>query len=167
MAVKAAGFERHTFVMPPMYFQNFHNMMAPQTLPNGGRGLAVPIDPALRVIHAGDATEVGRPVAAAFAAGDILPDGSRLAPCGGVYSCNDFVGTLNAQGHKLQILQVPPAVYDGFFPGSHVLREMFEYFAEYTYFGPEHQRYITAADTLVPGGFTNFSDWASEHMKAG
>ena len=166
-AVKAAGFERHTFVMPPMYFQNFLTMMAPQTLPNGGRGWAVPIDLTARVMHAGDATEVGRPIAAAFAAGDQLPDGSRLAPCGGIYSVNDFVGTLNAQGHKFQALQVPPAVYDGFFPGAHELREMFEYFAECTYFGPEHQRYITAADTLVPGGFTNFSDWASEHMKAG
>jgi hypothetical protein len=43
---------------------------------------------------------------------------------------------------------------------------MFQYFAEFTYFGPEHQRYIAAADALVPGGFTNFADWAREHMKA-
>ena len=99
--------------MAPMYFQNFLTMMAPQPLPNGGRGWAVPIDPAARVMHAGDVTEVGRAVAAALAAGDQLPDGSYLGVCGGVYSFNDFVGTLNAQGHKLQVLQVPPAVYDG------------------------------------------------------
>ena len=36
-AVKAAGFARHTFVMAPMYFQNFLTMMAPQPLPNGSR----------------------------------------------------------------------------------------------------------------------------------
>jgi uncharacterized protein YbjT (DUF2867 family) len=112
-AVKAAGFARHTFVMAPMYFQNFLSMMAPGPLPNGGRGWAVPIDPAARVIHAGDVAEVGRAVAAAFAAGDQLSDGSYLGVCGGVYSFDDFVGTLNAQGHKLQVLQVPPAVYDG------------------------------------------------------
>ena len=92
--------------MAPMYFQNFLTMMAPQPLPNGGSGWAVPIDPAARVMHAGDVTEVGRAVAAALAAGDQIPDGSYLGVCGGVYSFNDFVGTLNAQGHKLQVLQV-------------------------------------------------------------
>ena len=115
-------------------------------------------------MHAGDVTEVGRAVAAAV--GDHLPDGSYLGVCGGVYSFNDFVGTLNAQGHKLQVLQVPPAAYDGFYPGAHEMREMFQYFAEHTYFGPEHERYIAAANALVPSGFTNFADWARAHMKA-
>ena len=164
--VKAAGFARHTFVMAPMYFQNFLTMMAPGPLPNGGRGWAVPIDPAERVIHAGDVTEVGRAVAAAFASGEQLPDGSYLGVCGGLYSFNDFVATLNAQGHKLQVMHVPPAVYDGFYPGAHEVREMFQYFAEQTYFGPEQQWYIAAANALVPGGFTNFADWARAHMKA-
>ena len=165
-AVKAAGFARHTFVMAPMYFQNFLTMMAPQPLPNGGRGWAVPIDPAARVMHSGDVTEVGRAVAAAFAAGDQIPDGTYLGVCAGVYSFSDFVGTLNAQGHKLQVLQVPPAAYDGFYPGAYEMREMFQYFAEHTYFGPEHERYIAAANALVPGGFTNFADWARAHIKA-
>ncbi|HET6923180.1 MAG TPA: NmrA family NAD(P)-binding protein [Anaeromyxobacteraceae bacterium] len=165
-AVEAAGFARHTFAMAPMYFQNFLGMMAPQPLPNGGRGWAVPIDPGARVMHAGDVAEVGRAVAAAFAAGDQLPDGSTLGVCGGVYSFDDFVGTLNAQGHDLQVLQVPPAAYDGFYPGAHEMREMFQYFAEHTYFGPGHERYVAAANALVPGGFTSFADWARAHMKA-
>jgi uncharacterized protein YbjT (DUF2867 family) len=165
--VKAAGFARHTFVMAPMYFQNFLTMLAPQPLPNGGLGWAVPIDPAARVIHAGDVTDVGRAVAAAFEAGDQLSDGSYLGVCGGIYSFNDFVGTLNAQGHKLQVLQVPPAAYDGFYPGAPEVREMFQYFAEQTYFGPERERYIAAASALVPGGFTSFADWARAHMKSG
>jgi uncharacterized protein YbjT (DUF2867 family) len=165
-AVKAAGFARHTFVMAPMFFQNFLTMMTPGPLPNGGHGWAVPIDPAARVIHAGDVTEVGRAVAAAFAAGDQLPAGSYLGVCGGVYSFNDFVGTLNSQGHNLQVLQVPPAVYDSFYPGAPEVREMFQYFAEQTYFGREHLRYIAAANALVPAGFTSFADWARAHMKA-
>ena len=164
--VEAADFARHTFVMAPMYFQNFFTMMAPQSLPNGGHGWAVPIDPAPRVMHSVDVTEVGRAVAAAFAAGDRLPDGSYLGVCGGLYSFNNFVSTLNAQGHKLQVLQVSPATYDGFYPGAHEIREMFQYFAECTYFGPEHERYIAAANALVPGGCTNFAAWARTHMKA-
>ena len=124
--VEAAGFARHTFVQAPMYFQNFLTMMAPQPLPSGGRGWAVPMDPTLRVIHAGDATEVGRAVGAAFSAGDALPSGSYLAVCGGVYSWNDFVITLNGLGHDLQVLQVPPEVYDGFYAGAIEMREMFQ-----------------------------------------
>ena len=164
--VQAAGFARHTFVQAPMYFQNFLTMMGPQPLPNGGRGWAVPMDPAARVMHAGDVTEVGRVVAAAFGAGDKLPDGSYLAVCGGVYSWNDFVETLNAQGHELQVLQVPPEVYDGFYPGAHEMREMFQYFAEHTYFGPDRETRIAAANALVPGRFTDFASWARVHMKA-
>jgi len=85
-AVEAAMFPRHTFVQAPFYFQNFLGTLAPQPLPNGRRGWAVPMDPAARVIHAGDVTDVGRAVAAAFAAGDRLRDGSYLAVCGAIYS---------------------------------------------------------------------------------
>src|SRR6267143_2351983 len=49
------------------------------------------VDPAARVIHAGDITELGRTVAAAFDAGAKLENGSYLAACGGTYSWNDFV----------------------------------------------------------------------------
>ena len=164
--VAAAGFARHTFVEAPMYFQNFLAMMAPQPLPNGGRGWAVPMDPAARVMHAGDVTEVGRAVAAAFAAGDKLPDGSHVAVCGGLYSWNDFVGTLNAQGHHLQVFQVPAEAYDTFYPGAHEIREMFQYFERHTYFGPEREKHIAAAQALVPAGFTGFADWAKANMKA-
>jgi uncharacterized protein YbjT (DUF2867 family) len=163
-AVDAAGFHRHAFVHAPMYFQNFLGMMAPQPLPNGGRGWAVPMDPAARVMHAGDVTEVGRVVAAAFSAKDKLANGVHLAVCGGVYSWNDFVATLNSQGHRLEVLQVPPEVYDGFYPGAHEMREMFQYFERHTYFGPEHEARIAAANALVPAGFTGFADWARANM---
>ena len=104
-------------------------------------------------------------MAAAFRAGDKLPDGSYLAVCGGTYSWNDFVTTLNAQGHDLKVVQVPPEVYDGFYPGAREMREMFQFFAEHTYFGPDHAKHIEAANALVPGGFTGFADWARANMK--
>jgi uncharacterized protein YbjT (DUF2867 family) len=165
-AVRAAGFARHTFVEAPFYFSNLNTMMAPQPLPTGQKGWAVPMDPAARVIHAGDVHEVGRAVAAAFAAGDRLPDGSTLAVCGGTYSWNDFAATLNAQGHALAVLQVPAEAYDTFFPGAREIREMFEYFAAHTYFGPTAERDIAAARALVPGGFTDFATWARRNMPA-
>jgi hypothetical protein len=57
-------------------------------------------------------------------------------------------------------------MYNGLYPGAHEIREMFQYFAEHTYFGPEHERYIAATNALVPGRFTNFAEWARVHMKA-
>lgn len=162
--VRAAGFDRHTFVEAPFYFQNLQGMLAPQPLPGGGRGWAVPIDPAARVIHAGDVTELGRVVAAAFAADD-LANGSYLDMCGGKYSFEDFANALNALGHELQVVRVPAGAYDGFFPGAAEVREMFQYFEAYTYFGPNAQGRIEAANALVPGGFTAFVDWAAKNMK--
>lgn len=163
--VRSAGFERHTFVQAPFYFQNFLTALAPQPLPDGGRGWAVPVDPAARVIHAGDVSELGRAVAAALGAGDKLPDGSYLAVCGGTYSWNDIVATLNVLGHNLRVVRVAPQVFDGFFPGAAELRETFQYFEGHTYFGPEHRARIAAANALVPGGFTGFDDWARANMK--
>ncbi|WP_437328295.1 NmrA family NAD(P)-binding protein [Sorangium sp. So ce381] len=163
--VRSAGFARHTFVQAPFYFQNFLSSMAPQPLPSGRRGWAVPMNPALRVIHAGDAADVGRAAAAAFGAGDRLPDGSVLAVSGGAYSWDDFAGTLNALGHRVEAAQVPAEVYDGFYPGAREMREMLEYFAEHTYFGPQHEAHIAAANALVPGGFTTFADWARVQLR--
>jgi uncharacterized protein YbjT (DUF2867 family) len=163
--VQAAGFERHTFVQAPFYFQNLLSVLGPQPLPNGGRGWAVPMDPAARVIHAGDVTEVGRAVAAAFVARGALANGSYLAVCGGAYSWNDLVATLNTLGHEVQVLKVPPEVYDGFYPGAEEIREMFQYFEAFTYHGPDHETRIAAANALVPSGFTGFADWARANMK--
>ena len=155
--VRNAGFARHTFVQAPMYFQTFLGQMAPQPLPDGGRGWAVPMDPSKRVIHAGDVSEVGKAVAAAFSARGRLPNGNVLAVCGGIYSWNDFVLTLRALGHNLEVVRVPAEEYDRLFPGAPEIRETFQYFEEQTYFGPQREGPIAAANALVPGGFTGRS----------
>jgi hypothetical protein len=110
---------------------------------------------------------VGRAVGAAFAAGDQLPNGSYLDVYGGLYSWNDFVGTLNTLGHDLRVVQVPADVYDTLFTGARELREMFRYYEQYTYFGPQREERIAAANAFVPAGFTGFADWAKIYMKAG
>src|SRR5205823_4167747 len=101
---------------------------------------------------------------AAFGAGDQLRDGSYLAVCGGVYSWNDFVNTLNEQGHDVRVQQVPAEVYDTFFPGAPELRQTLQYFEQCTYFGPESAPRIAAAKALFPSGFTSFSDWARRNL---
>ena len=163
--VRSAGFARCTFVEPPFYFQLFLGMLAPQPLPDGGHGWVMPADPAARVNHAGDVNDVGRVVAAAFRAGDKLANGSILSMCGGTYSWNDFAAILNSLGHQLKVVQVSAEAYDGLFPGAREMREMWQYFDECTYFGPDHAAHIAAANALVPGGGTSFEDWARRNMK--
>ena len=163
--VRSAGFERHTFVEAPFYFQNFLKPFVPQPLPDGGRGWAVPIDPAARVIHAGDITELGQTVAAAFGAGAELANGSYLAVCGGTYSWDDFAATFNALGHDVRIVRVAPEIFDGSFQGAKEVREMYQYFDAHTYFGPDARTAIAAANALVPGGFTAFFEWARKNIK--
>src|SRR5206468_7525877 len=90
--------------------------------------------------------------------------GSYLAVCGGEYSWNDFVSTLNAQGHDVEVQQVPADAYDTFFPGAAEVREMFQYFEQCTYFGPESESRIAAARSLSPTGLIGFADWAKRNL---
>src|SRR5580658_3332385 len=55
--VKEAGFAHHTFVIAPVYYQNFAGALAPQKQADGSVGWALPIDPDTRCIHMGDINE--------------------------------------------------------------------------------------------------------------
>jgi hypothetical protein len=123
------------------------------------------MDPGKRVVHAGDINDVGRVVAAAFAARDRLPDGSMLAVCGGIYSWNDFVATFRSLGQEVECTRVPADTYDQSYPGAAEVRQMFQYWEELTYFGPQWEAHVAAARALVPGGFASFADWAATHLR--
>ena len=162
--VAEAGFAHHTFVEAPMYFQNFKGMLGPQPLPDGRRGWAVPMDPDLRVIHAGDVNDVGRVVARAFEQPEQAGAGERLAVAPGLTSWAELTSTLNDQGHDLAVIQVPRDVYDGFFEGASELREMFQWFAAYTYFGPDAEKKLNSTRAIYPEPLTSFAEWARSHM---
>ena len=164
--VQAAGFPSYTFVEAPMYFQNFLGMLAPQPLADGRTGWAVPMNPAAKCLHVGDPTELGRVVARVLEHTEAVGRGQHLAQASELTSWQDLVDTLNAQGHRLAVIQVPNEVYDAFpFPGAHELREMFNYFEDYTYFGPEAEQKLALTRSLCPEGFTTFAQWAFKHMK--
>ena len=76
-----------------------------------------------------------------------------------------MIDTLNAQGHNFRFNQVPNEVFDAFpFPGAAELREMMNYFEDYTYFGPNADSKLALAREFYPEGFTSFADWASRNM---
>ncbi len=163
--VKAASFPYYTFVEAPMYFQNFLGMMAPQPMEDGGKGWTMPMNPAAKVLHIGDPVEMGKLAARVFEHPTTVGTGKYLAQASELSSWQEMIDTLNVQGHHFQFKQVPNEVFDAFpFPGAAELREMMNYFEDYTYFGPEADHMLALARELYPEGFTPFAIWAKAQM---
>lgn len=164
--VSAAGFAQHTFVEPPMYFQNFLTMMAPQPQKDGSKAWFMPMKADNRCIHMGDVTEFGKLASRAFEAPEKYGSGQHLAQAAGLYSWQYLVDALNEQGHNVKYHQMPNEAFDALpFPGAAELREMMNYFEDYTYFGPEGEAHVALGNEAVPEGFTAFADWAKANLK--
>src|SRR5258707_15894693 len=86
--VKEAGFPHHTFVIAPMYYQNFVGFLAPQKQADGSLGWALPLDPDGRSLHMGDIRRLGNLVAGAFAHPDEAGNGEYLPLVGDFLSFN-------------------------------------------------------------------------------
>jgi uncharacterized protein YbjT (DUF2867 family) len=164
--VADAGFEHHTFVEAPSYYQNLIGSMGPTPQPDGTKSWTVPIDPDAEVIHMGDIGQLGSLVAGAFANPDKVGNGQHLALAGDRMSWNAVVRTLNGQGHRTAVHRVSADAYDGFFPGAREIREMMEYFEAHTYFGPDAETKIARAREVATEMATPFSQWAQQHMPA-
>lgn len=164
--VEAAGFPYHTFVEAPMYFQNFAGMMAPQPQGDGSKLWAFPMAADNRCIHGGDIDDLGKLVARVFEEPETAGKGQRLSVTPGAMSWQDMMDVLNAQGHRIRYARMPDADFDNLpFPGAAELREMMNYWEEFTYFGPDAETKIARAKALVAGGLTSFEDWARDNMK--
>ena len=165
--VRAAGFQFFTFVEAPFYFENLATVMAPQALPDGRSGWALPIAADARVVHAGSITDLGGVVAGAFAHPDTVGAGTYLSSAAALMSFEDFADTLRDQGHAIAIVEVPPAVYATFFPGAEEMAQMMGYWVKHTYLGPTGDDAIAAARSVSTTPSTSFAVWAAEHMPAG
>jgi uncharacterized protein YbjT (DUF2867 family) len=158
--VKEAGFAHHTFVIAPFYYQNLVGVVAPQKQADGSQGWALPLDPEVRCIHMGDISELGNIVAGAFARPDQGGNGEYLPLVGDFMSFNEIVDTLNRQGHKFSVKQVPKDVFANAFPGGTEVAEMFSYFQAHTYLGSDSRDQIALADKIAGRQPTKFSTWA-------
>ncbi|MGM3426175.1 NmrA/HSCARG family protein [Pseudomonas benzopyrenica] len=164
--VRKAGFSRHTFVIPPAYYQNFVGPYGPQTQPDGSLGWTLPIDPAVRCLHMGDIDELGDIVAGAFAHPEETGDGAYLPLVGDFMSFNDLVDTFNGLGLKVTFTQVPREAYAGFFPGADALGETLAYYQTYTYLGPgSHDAGIALANRVAGKTPMPFAVWARDRLR--
>lgn len=164
--VRDAGFEHVTFVEAPFYFENLATVMAPQQLPDGRTGWALPLPGDARVVHAGTIEDLGGVVAGAFDHPESVGGGAYLSSAAGLMSFQDFADILTEQGHSVAIVEVPPSVYSTFYPGADEMAQMMGYWAAHTYLGPNGDEAIAAARSVSTTASTDFASWAAVHMPA-
>lgn len=164
--VSEAGFDSHTFVEAPFYFQNLTDAMEPQPQEDGVKQWTMPMSADAKVIHMGDIGELGQVVAGAFDNPDKVGDGQTLSHVGELASWDDIIEILARQGHQVRYQSVPGEVFDGFFPGAKELREMMNYFEAHTYMGPDAEAKIALAREVSTAEPTSFADWARQNMPA-
>ena len=75
-------------------------------------------------------------------------------------SFNDFVDTLNRQGHKFSFKQVPKEVFAALSPGAAEAAETFSYLQAHTYLGSGSYDRIVFANKIAGRQPTKFSAWA-------
>jgi uncharacterized protein YbjT (DUF2867 family) len=158
--VEEAGFEHHTFVIAPFYYENLVGALAPQKQADGSLGWTLPLDPDVRCIHMGDITELGNIVAGAFAHPDEAGNGEYLPLVGDFMSFNEIVDTLNRQGHRFSFKQVPKEEYATLFPGAAEIAGTFSHFQAHTYLGSDAGDQIALANKIAGRQPTRFSTWA-------
>ena len=157
--VSGAGFGSHTFTEPPFYFQNLTSPMYPSPPgPDGTPTWTVPMKPDVRGIHMGDISEYGNLVAGAFEQPDIVGDGSYLSFAGDFLSWDEVIATLRSQGHDIAFQEATDDPWG--------IRDMFAFFEEHTYFGPQAEQKIELAKQVTVAPFTDFAAWARVNMPA-
>lgn len=161
--VAEAGFDHHSFVIAPFFYQNLHGALTPQKQQDGSLGWALPIDPNLRRIHMGDISELGNIVAGAFAQPEEA-DGKYLPLVGDYMSFGEIVETLNGQGHHFSFTQVPKEVFATFFPGAAELGEMFSYIQAHSYMGSEMADEIALANRIAGKPPTRLAAWTQANI---
>jgi uncharacterized protein YbjT (DUF2867 family) len=158
--VRQAGFENHTFVIPPFYYQNLTGGMVPQKQADGSWGWTLPLDPGVRSIHMGDISELGNVVAGAFAHPDEAGHGEYLPLVGDFMSFNEIIDTLDRQGHRFSYTQVPKEAFAASFPGAAEIAEMLSYFEAHSYLGSNSTDRIALANKIAGRQPTTLSAWA-------
>ena len=162
--VRDAGFDHHSFVIAPFYYQNLMGALAPQKQADGATGWTLPLDPERRVMHMGDIAEIGRIAAGAFAQPGLAGHGEHLPLVGDFLSFNEIIATLNRLGHKFSFKHVPREVFANSFPDAKAITETFSYIETHTYLGVDSRDAIALANKVAGQPPTKFSAWAKANF---
>lgn len=161
--VKTAGFTYYTFVQPSFYFQNLTGQLGAQKQQDGTFGWALPVDPAKKVIHMADINDLGKVVAGAFLNPEKVGKGIYLSLAAGCYSFNDILSAFKANGKEYSFTHIPGEVFSKFpFKGADELAQMFAYFEENTYMGPNSDNQIRMANEISIDKFLSLEEWIKQ-----
>ena len=163
--VKSGGFRYHTFVQPPFYYQNLIGMLSPQPKDDGTIGWSLPVDPTKKVIHMSDIDDLGKVVTGIFSRPEDVGNGDYLSLATELNSINDILSAFRANGTYYSFTQVPGDVFSTFFEGARELTEMFGYFEEYTYMGPDSGARIDLAKRTAQAEFVSLDEWIKKGMR--
>lgn len=161
--VKNADFKYYTFVQPPFYYQNLTGTMSVQLKEDGTTGWVLPIDPAKKVIHMSDISDLGKVVAGAFLNPEKVGNGSYLSLATELNSFNDIVKAFKENGRDYTFTQIPGKIFSSFFEGANEIAEMMAYFENHTYMGPNSQTQIDLAKEVAIAEFTSLEEWIKQN----
>jgi len=163
--VKKAEFSYYTFVQPPFYFQNLVGQLGAQKQQDGSLGWALPVDPSKKVIHMADINDLGKVVAGAFLNPEKVGKGNYLSLAAGCYSFNDILSAFKAIGKEYSFTHIPGEVFSKFpFKGADELTQMFAYFEENTYMGPNSDTQIRMANEISSDKFLSLEEWIKQNQ---
>lgn len=161
--VKNAGFEYHTFVQAPFYYQNLIGQMSAQPQEDGTIGWTLPIDPTKKVIHMGNIYDLGKVVAGAFLNPEKVGHGDYLSLATEINSFQDVLDAFKANGKTYTFNQVPGEVFSSFFEGAREIAHMLAYFEGYTYMGPNSHGRIQLAKEVATEEFISLKAWIKQN----
>ena len=162
--VTNAGFNYHTFVQPPFYFQNLNGMLSPQDLGNGKKGWAMPLDPTKKVIHMADINDLGLVVAGALIDPEKVGNGEYLSVAAELNSFNDVLSAFKENGLDYEMTFIPEEEYSKMFEGAYEIAQTYKYFEAHTYMGPNSEEQITLAKETAGGYFNSLNNWIKENF---
>ena len=157
--VTNAGFNYHTFVQPPFYYQNLNGMLSPQDLGNGKKGWAMPLDPTKKVIHMADINDLGLVVSGALLDPEKVGNGEYLSVAAELNSFNDILEAFKSNGEDYGFAQVPEEEFSKMFEGAYEIAQTFKFFEGHTYMGPNSEGQITLAKETAGGHFNPLKNW--------
>lgn len=161
--VKNAGFKNYSFVQPPFYYQNFSGMLGAQKQQDGSTGWTLPIDPSKKVIHMSDINDLGKVVIGSFLNPEKVGKGSYLSLATELNSFNDILATYKNNGKEYSFTQVPIEIFATFFEGANEIAQMFGYFENHSYMGPNSETSIQQANAISTESFTSLNEWIKQN----
>jgi hypothetical protein len=138
-------------------------MLGPQPKQDGTTGWTLPIDPSKKAIHMADINDLGKVVAGAFLQPEKVGNGHYLALATELNSFNDIIEAYKANGSEHSFTHVPSEIFSTFFEGAQELAQMFGYFENYTYMGPDSASRIALAKEIATEKFVPLREWLAQN----